>query len=176
MQWGIMMKSEKIIKTAVCFFVILIIASLGAFSVFADNEDVPSVDIDIPTEAPIETEPVYTDPEITIPPQTEAPTEPSYETQPPTEVTTQNQAAVETEPQEPETQAPTQVQNVEEKTQPLTLAQTPTVEKTVSKKKYSTNAAAGIVSWISVGIGLLVASIVLLSTKISGRRASGRRV
>ena len=50
------------------------------------------------------------------------------------------------------------------------------MDKSVSEKNYSTDYTAGIVSWICVGTGVVVIIVMLVSTKITGRRASRRRV
>ena len=50
------------------------------------------------------------------------------------------------------------------------------MNKSVSKKTYSTDYTAGIVSWICVGVGVIVIIVMLVSTKISGSRAARRRV
>ena len=44
------------------------------------------------------------------------------------------------------------------------------MDKSVSNKTYSTDNIAGIVSWICVGVGLVVMAVMLISTKASGRR------
>ena len=51
----------------------------------------------------------------------------------------------------------------------------PKMDKSVSAKTYSTDYTAGIISWICVGVGLIVVIVVLISTKVSGARASQRR-
>lgn len=52
----------------------------------------------------------------------------------------------------------------------------PKMDKSVSNKTYSTDYTAGIVSWICVGVGVVVVIVVLVSTKVSGARASQRLV
>lgn len=47
----------------------------------------------------------------------------------------------------------------------------PAMDKSVSNKTYSTDYTAGIVSWICVGVGVVVVTAVLVSTKASGRKA-----
>ena len=104
------------------------------------------------------------DPEIveTEPVQTEEPAEPV------------------TEPQPEETQAPTEYaapiendNNNSGNIAPTEFFEPPTLPKTVSQKTYSTNYTAGIVSWICVGVGIIVMAVVLISNKISGRRRMG---
>ena len=74
------------------------------------------------------------------------------------------------EPEE-ETESPR-----EEYAQLLDEAEEPTgmnsvkMDKSVSNKTYSTDNIAGIVSWICVGVGLVVVAVMLISTKASGRR------
>jgi len=64
----------------------------------------------------------------------------------------------------------------EEYAQLLDEAEEPTglnsvkMDKSVSNKTYSTDNIAGIVSWICVAVGLVVMAVMLLSTKLSGRR------
>lgn len=50
------------------------------------------------------------------------------------------------------------------------------MDKSLSDKTYTTDYTAGIVSWICVGVGLIVIFVMLVSTKISGRRSSSRRI
>lgn len=50
------------------------------------------------------------------------------------------------------------------------------VDKSVSDKTYSTDYTAGVVSWICVGVGVVVVLVMIISTKISGSRASRRRI
>ena len=47
----------------------------------------------------------------------------------------------------------------------------PAMDKSVSNKTYSTDYTAGIVSWVCVGVGVVVVTAVLVSTKASGRKA-----
>ena len=64
----------------------------------------------------------------------------------------------------------------EEYAQLLDEAEEPTglnsvkMDKSVSSKTYSTDNIAGIVSWICVAVGLVVMAVMLISTKLSGRR------
>lgn len=50
------------------------------------------------------------------------------------------------------------------------------VDKSVSDKTYSTDYTAGVVSWICVGVGVVVILVMIISTKISGSRASRRNL
>ena len=164
------MKSVNFLKKAVCFSILIIVVFFSGFSVFAVNE----TDNDFTMAEPVETEPVYTEPVVTDAPYQEETTEYVPETEPLPQETTEYVPA-ETEPYEPETEAPTQAQYVEPQQQSTTsYIQTPTVSKTVSKKQYSTNYTAGIISWACVGVGVIIAAAVLISTKVSGRKAVGR--
>ena len=164
------MKSVSFLKKAVCFSIFIIAVFFSGFSVFAVNE----TDNDFTMAEPVETEPVYTEPVVTDAPYQEETTEYVPETEPLPQETTEY-VPTETEPYEPETEAPTQAQYVEPQQQSTTsYIQTPTVSKTVSKKQYSTNYTAGIISWACVGVGIIVAAAVLISTKVSGRKALGR--
>lgn len=170
------MKFNKLTKGMICLLFAVIMPVFCAFGVAADEEssDIsqPEVIEEIVTEAPPQefTEP-QTEVIITDPVVTEAP---APETEPPvTEVQTQ---AVYTEPvtEAQQTQAEQQVQtdaytqpvapiaNIE----PTTEFVAPTLPKTVSEKKYSTNSTAGTVSWICVGVGVLVALVMIISTKL----------
>lgn len=162
------MKSVSFLKKAVCFSIIIIAAFFSGFSVFAVNE----TDNDFTSVEPVETEPVYTDPVVTEATYQEETTEYVPETEPYQEETTEY--VPNTEPVEPETEAPTQAQYVEPQQSTTSYIQSPTVSKTVSKKQYSTNYTAGIISWACVGVGVIVAAAVLISTKVSGRKAVGR--
>ena len=50
------------------------------------------------------------------------------------------------------------------------------MDKSVSQKTYSTDYTAGVVSWICVGVGIVVILVMLVSTKIQGARMARRRV
>lgn len=163
------MKSVNFLKKAVCFSILLIVVFFSGFSALAVNE----TDNDYTTAAPFETQPEYTEPDVTESPYQEETTEYVPETEPLTQETTEY-VPTETEPYEPETEAPTQAQYVESQQSTTSYIQTPTVSKTVSKKQYSTNYTAGIISWACVGVGIIVAAAVLISTKVSGRKAVGR--
>ena len=164
------MKSVNFLKKAVCFSILIIVVFFSGFSEFAVNE----TDNDFTMAEPVETEPVYTEPVVTDAPYQEETTEYVPETEPLPQETTEY-VPTETEPYESETEAPTQAQYVEPQQQSTTsYIQTPTVSKTVSKKQYSTNYTAGIISWACVGVGVIVAAAVLISTKVSGRKAVGR--
>lgn len=163
------MKSVNFLKKAVCFSILIIVVFFSGFSALAVNE----TDNDFTIAEPVETEPVYTEPVVTDAPYPEVTTEYVPETEPLPQETTEY-VPTETEPYEPETEAPTQAQYVEPQQSTTSYIQTPTVSKTVSKKQYSTNYTAGIISWACVGLGIIVAAAVLISTKVSGRKAVGR--
>ena len=163
------MKSVNFLKKAVCFSILIIVVFFSGLSVFAVNE----TDNDFTTVEPFETQPEYTEPVVTDAPYQEETTEYVPETEPLPQETTEY-VPTETEPYEPETEAPTQAQYVEPQQSTTSYIQTPTVSKTVSKKQYSTNYTAGIISWACVGVGIIVAAAVLISTKVSGRKALGR--
>lgn len=168
------MKSDNCLKKAVCFSILIIAVFFNGFSVSAVDYDGDGIDDDISTVEPVETEPVYTEPVATEPPYAEETTEYVPETEPAWEETTAY-VPPETEPYEPETEVPTQAQYVEPEHEGTTsFIQSPTVPKTVSKKQYSTNYTAGIISWACVGVGVIVAAAVLISTKVSGRKTVRR--
>ena len=110
------------------------------------------------TQSLIYTEPVYTEAPTTeyVAPETEEPT---------TEY-------VQPETTEAPVQEETQYQNqyVETQATDSTEFQAPTIAKTVSEKKYSTSYTAGIVSWICVGLGVVVIAVVMISTKVGARK------
>lgn len=172
------MKSNSYLKKAVCLSILIIAVFFSGFSVFAVDYDGDGIDDDISTVEPVEpveTEPVYTEPVATEPTYAEETTEYVPETEPPYAEETTEYVSPETEPFEPETEVPTQAQYVEPEQEDTTsYIQAPTVSKTVSKKQYSTNYTAGIISWVCVGVGVIVAAVVLISTKVSGRKALRR--
>ena len=101
--------------------------------------------------------------------------EPETDPEPQTEPQTETEPQPETDPQpqtEPQTENNGGGNVIEDNTnnKPTEFFEPPTLPKTVSKKTYSTNYTAGIVSWICVGVGLVVVLVVLISTKVSGRR------
>lgn len=110
-----------------------------------------------PWDEPTQPDPFWTEPVFTEPP-TAAP-EPVWTVAP------------EEYYEEEETESPR-----EEYAQLLDEAEEPTgmnsvkMDKSVSNKTYSTDNIAGIVSWICVGVGLVVVAVMLISTKASGRR------
>ncbi len=171
------MKFDFLLKKAVCFSLLVIAVVFSTYSVLAVDLDGDGIDDEIATAQPVETEPEYTEPVETEIVYVEETTEYIPETVP-QEVTEEYQQPVETvatdEPYEEETQAYTQQAQYVETQQETTYPQTPTVEKIVSEKKYSTNYTAGMVSWICVGIGVIVVLSVLISTKVSTRKSMGR--
>ena len=154
---------------------LMIITALFSCTAYAVDVDGDGIDDDVIQSDPVVTD-VYTEPEIV----TETPTVPVetteyIEVETTVEPTTESVEAT-TEPIEPETEAPTYVQQAEPEEQPTTFFETPTVSKIVSQKKYETNYTAGIVSWICVGVGVLVVASVLVSNKVSAGKAKRRRI
>lgn len=148
----------------------LSVCSITAFAVGEDDPQVPDSQPEpVVTEyVPDETEPQYTEPIYTEPVYTEAPTTEyvEHETEEPTT------EYVQPETTEAPVQEETQYQNqyVETQATDSTEFQAPTIAKTVSEKKYSTSYTAGIVSWICVGLGIVVIAVVMISTKVGARK------
>ena len=129
----------------------------------SDNPDVPD-DSD-------EQEPTYYD-EPTVP-ETEAPveTEPPEETEPP---------VIETDPPVTEYIGGGGIDNggnnggSQSYTMPVRNdidgINSVKMDKSVSNKSFSSDNTAGIVSWICVAVGIVVIMVMLVSTKVSGRR------
>lgn len=170
------MKFNKLTKGMICLLFAAMVPVFCAFGVAADEEssDIsqPEVIEEIVTEAPPqeftepETELVVTDPIVTEAPApetealaTEQVTQAVY-TEPATEAQ-QTQAE-----QQAQTEAYTQPMAPIANIEPTTEFVAPTLPKTVSEKKYSTNSTAGTVSWICVGVGILVALVMIISTKL----------
>lgn len=154
------MKQQKVKKwiTAVLTAVVLSLCAVSAVSAeeFSYEPEVPQTEYVAPqTEYIPETEEVYTEPVYTEEPVYTDP----VETEPETEY-----VAPVTEYIAPETEY---VNNL---VTPTEYFEPPTLPKTISQKTYSTNYSAGIISWICVGVGVIVIIVVLVSTKISGRR------
>lgn len=153
----------------------LSVCSITAFAVGEDDPQSPDPQPDpVVTEyVPDETEPQYTEPVYTEPVYTE----PVYTEEPTTEYVAHETEEPATEYVQPETteapvQEETQYQNqyVETQAPDSTEFQAPTIAKTVSEKKYSTSYTAGIVSWICVGLGVVVIAVVMISTKVGARK------
>ena len=148
----------------------LSVCSITAFAVGEDDPQVPDSQPEpVVTEyVPDETEPQYTEPIYTEPVYTEAPTTEyvEHETEEPTT------EYVQPETTEAPVQEETQYQNqyVETQATDSTEFQAQTIAKTVSEKKYSTSYTAGIVSWICVGLGVVVIAVVMISTKVGARK------
>ncbi len=166
------MKSENLTKKVLCFVLAIIIAVFCNLTVFAVGEEdnsnytEPSAEYVEPTTE--QYEPVVTDPPAETEPYVE--TEPTTAYVPDTTIQEQTLPAAE----EP-TEAQTYVQNIDPIEETTEHFEAPTLAKTVSNKKYSTNYTAGIVSWACVGIGVLVIAVVLISNKVSGRKIKGSR-
>lgn len=169
------MKSDfkKILKKRIFPTLLAVLAlsvcSITAFAVGEDDPQTPDPQPDpVVTEyVPDETEPQYTEPVYT---------EPIYTEEPTTEYVPPETEAPATEYVQPATDEPvqeeTQYQNqyVETQAPDSTEFQAPTIAKTVSEKKYSTSYTAGIVSWICVGLGVVVIAVVMISTKVGARK------
>ncbi|MED9969172.1 MAG: hypothetical protein UFA98_04055 [Ruminococcus sp.] len=166
------MKMKKI--SCFLFAVLLgaVIMSLSAGTAFAESEIMEEPEIVEPQTNPEYTEPVYTEPEYTEPVYTEPQTE--TEPEPQTEPEIQTEAPTEYVAPETEYNGGGLIENFTYSQQPTEFFEPPTLPKTISKKTYSTNYTAGIVSWICVGIGVIVVAAVLISTKVSGRGRTGR--
>ena len=146
------MKLKKIKYVISAVFLAAVLSLFSTATAFAMNDD---DDPDVPVYESVE--PVYTEPEPETEPQTETEPQPETDPQPQTEPQTENNGGGNV---------------IEDNTnnKPTEFFEPPTLPKTVSKKTYSTNYTAGIVSWICVGVGLVVVLVVLISTKVSGRR------
>jgi hypothetical protein len=170
------MKSEHLLSKAIILLLVTIIALFSTATVFAEDLDGDGID-----DTPVETvEQVYTEPEYVEPVYTEPITEYVEPTTEYVELETTEPIVEEiTEYVEPETEEQVQQQTEYiEYDEPQHIDETefvaPTVAKTVSNKKYETNYTAGIISWICVGVGVLVVFIVLVSNKASGGKAKRR--
>lgn len=162
------MKIFDLSKKVFCLALVITIALFCTLTVFAEGGDDSQ-------PVPPQTEKVEPETED-IEPETEpVDTEPYVPTDAPTEYIPDVTDAPATEAPEEETQAPTYVQNVTPIEETTAYYEAPTLAKTVSTKQYETNKTAGIISWICVGIGIIVIAAVMISTKVSGRKASARR-
>ena len=154
-----------------------LITSVSTLSVgAAKNEDILDFISDIftddETDPPEETEPpiIETDPpEETEPPVIE--TDPPEETEPP---------VIETDPPVTEYIGGGGIDNGgnnggdQSYTMPVRNdidgINSVKMDKSVSNKSFSSDNTAGIVSWICVAVGIVVIMVMLVSTKVSGRR------
>lgn len=122
----------------------------------AEEEEVTAETV--PPETEPQTEPPETAPQ-TVPPETEW--VPAYvETDPPQESGYEEEYGGYHNYADP-AQQPTDLNAIK-------------IDKSISNKTYNTDNTAGIVSWVCVGVGLLVILVMLLSTKLSGNKAAGR--
>lgn len=156
----------------------IITALFCCATAYAVDLDGDGIDDDIAQTDPVITD-VYTEPVMTDAPTVVVETTTQY-VEPETETvyveeTTEHVEST-TETPEIQTEAPTYAQQEQVEEQPTTFFETPTVSKIVSQKKYETNYTAGIVSWICVGVGVLVVAAVLISNKVSAGKAKRRRV
>ncbi len=169
------MTDKKYIQKAICLLTAIFIAVFCTVTVFAVDEDMPSDSItlidDEHTQIPsdyaepvTEPEPTYEEPEYTEP-----------ATEPPTEyVPTEATDYAEPQTEQITTEAVQNITDYNAQNATTSVAKTefvaPTVAKTVSSKSYTTNYTAGIVSWICVGVGIIVVAAVLISNKVSGNK------
>lgn len=112
-------------------------------------------------ETAAETDPPETEPPLTE--ATEAPTEwaPAYaETEPPQDSDDEEDDG--------------NYYNYADQAQQPTDLNAIKIDKSISNKTYTTDNTAGIVSWICVGVGLIVILVMLLSTKLTGGKTAGR--
>lgn len=162
------MKKYRISKSAICMLfavLFMFVAAFGAYAVDTDGDGIDDGDI---SQTEVYTEPEYT--EIYTEPETYPETEPY--TEPPTEYYTEEVTEEYTEPQY--TEEPTEPY-AEETTEydfnnnvvNETVSPTQLSTSKVSTKRYETNYAAGVVSWVCVIVGIIALVFVLLSTKIS---------
>lgn len=136
-----------------------------------DNDPTEPAPVTEPEPEPTDPEPVPTEPEPTQP----APTDPEPATAEPAPIKTD---PVETDPPATENGGggvDDDRGNVPFDTRPL-IENKSDIDKSISKKTYSTDYTAGIVSWICVGVGLIVMLVMLVSTKISGRKSKRRGI
>ena len=179
---------KRIKQIGLTALIAAVLALFFAFGAAAEDvgDDAQSSVADEPSAVESVVEPVETEPQ---PAETEA-EPPTENAEPATEYVP---AETEYTPDETEYVAPveeTQDNNDENNSQSLqdeyialiedaqeaTNFIAPQMDKSVSSKTYSTDYTAGIVSWICVGVGIVVVIIVLITTKVSGARASQRRV
>lgn len=151
-----MLKKLSKIILSVCIAALL----TAAVSMFAGATEFPEYtepsEQQSQWEEPTQPEPVFTEP-VDTEPVTEAP-EPVWTVAPEEYV-------------EEETESPREeyAQLLDEAEEPAGLNSVK-MDKSVSSKTYSTDNIAGIVSWICVAVGLAVMAVMLISTKLSGRR------
>lgn len=169
---GIDMRFFNLTKKVFCFALVIALALFCTMTAFAEGED-ETLYAEPQTE--------YVEPQTEyVEPVTQAPeTEPYVQTDPPAP-TEYVPEITEAEPTEAVTDAPsyeepTYIQNVEPVPETTAYFEAPTLAKTVSTKQYTTNYTAGIVSWACVGIGVLAVAVVMISTKVSGRKNAARR-
>lgn len=169
---------RKISKILFPLLMAAVFGLFGTLGVFA--EDMPTEGEPAQSSA-VSEETEYVEPEIEyILPETEY-AEPETQYIPPeTEY-----VAPETEARQEETQAPVPSATKSAQDEYIALidnAQEPTnniapqMDKSVSNKAYTTDYTAGIVSWICVGVGVIVVIVMLVSTKITGKRTTQRRI
>lgn len=175
------MKSKIVIKRVFCFALIIFVILFCCATASAVDTDGDGIDDDVTQYIEPETEPEYTESIASQPVEATTPELTEQQTYPPTEPETESPAQT-SEPHEQETEAPQQTEStayiaqyVDTEPAPSIDIEVPTLAKTISTKKYSTNYTAGLVSWVCVIIGTIVIAVVLISTKASGRRGNGRQ-
>ena len=162
------MKAKKLLQLILALSCVCLLAFGSVSAVWAGEEVETTVagteEIAVETEPTIVTEP-DTEPVTETDPYTEPETEPETTvpetTQPQTETAKTTEARTE------------YIADVTEQTPDTTEFVAPTLPKTVSTKNYTTNYAAGAISWICVLVGIIVIISVAVSTKLSGRRDRG---
>lgn len=170
------MKFEKLIKLVISFSLVAIIVAFCSLTAFAADLDGDGFDDETGAPVAVATEPeqVYTEPVYTEPiVETTVYVEPTTEYVAPVETIAPTEPVTERQEEQP-TQAKPEKGNKNNKKE--TEFVPPTVAKTVSEKKYETNNTAGMVSWICVGVGVLVVVFVIISTKVGGRKAKRKRI
>ena len=178
-------KSVKILFTA-----LLSCALIFSFATFKIAAEEISGDIgDDPQSSAVVDEPSQYEPQTEyIPDETEQPREPETsrtEDEPDEQDHTEAAAPVDygDDSQDDDSYTPVETQSAQdeylsmsEKAQEYKSNNSVKMDKSVSDKTYSTDYTAGVVSWICVGVGVVVIIVMLVSTKISGRKADRRRI
>ena len=169
---------RKTVKILFPLLLASVFSLFGMLGVYA--EDMPSEGEGAQSSA-VSEETEYVEPETEyVPPQTEYVAPETEYIPPETEY-----VAPETEAPQIQTQAPEQPATRSAQDEYIALiddAQEPTnniapqMDKSVSNKAYTTDYTAGIVSWSCVGVGVIVVIVMLVSTKITGKRTTQRRI
>ena len=161
------MKAKKLLQLILALSCVCLLAFGSVSAVWAGAEVETTV---------AGTEEIAAETEPTIVTEPESDPEPVTETDPYTEPYTEPETTVpETTQPQTETAETTEarteyIADVTEQTTDTTEFVAPTLPKTVSTKNYTTNYAAGIISWLCVLVGIIVIISVAVSTKLSGSR------